>query len=161
GIVCLVAAPRAAGFAIVLDHVERRLALRRSVRLGHPRINDEPVAVLGHQMSHVTELGFLARTLAEQPGIWIGGRGMRVVLALLAMEVAFSIASTAAALALARGRIATVLWHKALHAGPGLDQRAIDREVLAGKQLAYLRKVQHLGEELGRDIALEQPIPVL
>src|SRR5689334_3528947 len=160
-IVVLVAAHRAAGFGIVLDHVERGIALCRAVRLGHPSIDDEPIAVLRHQMSHVTKLGFLARTLAEEPGIWIGGRGMRVVLALLAMEVALSIASTTAILAIARGRIAAVLWHKALHAGPGLDQRTIDREVLAGKQLADLRKVQHLNEELGCNIALEQPIPVL
>ena len=161
GIVVLIAAHRAAGSDTVLDHIERGLTLRRAVRLGHPGINDEPVAVLRHQMSHVTELGFLARALAEQPGIWIAGRGMRVVLALLAMEIAFSIASTAAGLALARRRIAALFWYKALHAGPGLDQRAIHREVLAGKQLAYLRKVQHLSEELGRDIAREQPIPVL
>ena len=86
---------------------------------------------------------------------------MRVVLELLAMEVALSIASTTAILAIARGRIAAVLWHKAPHAGPGLDQRTIDREVLAGKQLADLRKIQHLGEELGCNIAPEQAIPVL
>src|SRR3974390_1772486 len=78
-IVVLVAANRAAGFGIVLDHVERGLALCRAVRLGHPSIDDEPIAVLRHQMSHVTELGFLAPTLAEDPSIWIGGRGMRVV----------------------------------------------------------------------------------
>ena len=89
-------------------------------------------------------------------------RDGHVVLALLAMEIAFSIASTAAGLALARRRIAALFRTKALPVlGPGLDQRAIHREVLAGKQLAYLRKVQHLGEELGRDIAREQPIRFL
>ena len=36
---------------------------------------------------------------------------------------------------LSRRRLAAVLRHKTLHAGPGLDQRAVDREVLAGKKL--------------------------
>ena len=160
GVIVLVAAHRAAGPGIVLDHVERGGALGRAVGLGQPRIDDEPVAVLRHQMTHVAELGLLAGAFAEQPGVGVGGRGMRVVLALLAMEVALGIAP-AARLALSRGRIAAVLRHKALHAGPGLDQRAVDREVLAGQQLADLRQVQHARKELGRNIAVEQPVPVL
>jgi len=39
-------------------------------------------------MPHVAELGLLAGGFAEQPGIGVGGRGMRIVPALLAMEVA-------------------------------------------------------------------------
>ena len=85
---------------------------------------------------------------------------MRVVPALLAVEVALGVAPTAT-MTFSRWRIAAVLRHKALHAGPSLDQGAIDREVLAGEQLADLRQVQHADKELGRDIAVEQPIPVL
>ena len=85
---------------------------------------------------------------------------MRVVLALLAMEVALAIARPAAT-ARARGWTAAILRHKALQAGPRLNQRAIDREVLARQQLAHLRQVQHGDKKLGRDIAVEQPIPVL
>src|SRR5882757_705366 len=39
----------------------------------------------------------------------------------------------------------------ALHRGPGFDQRAIDREVIARQKLLYLGLRQHRREELGRD----------
>src|SRR5579871_329891 len=159
GVIVLVAAYRAAGLGIILDHVERGRALGRAVRLGQSRIDDEPVAVLRHQMSHVAELGLLAGPFAEQPRVGVGGRRMRVILALLAMKVAFGIATAASRAGLARLSI-IILWDKALHRGPRLDQRAIDREVLAGKQLADLRQVQNRDKELVRDIAIEQPIPV-
>src|ERR1043166_6441115 len=116
-VIGLVCANRAAGPGIVLDHVERRGAFGRAVGFGHPRIDQEPVAVLHHQMPHVTELGLLARPLAEQPGIGVSGRRMRVVLALLAMEVALAVARPAATV-LARRRSAAILGHKALQAGP-------------------------------------------
>jgi HSP20 family molecular chaperone IbpA len=38
-------------------------------------------------MPHVTELGLLAGTLSKQPSVGVGGRGMRVILAFLAMEI--------------------------------------------------------------------------
>ena len=44
---------------------------------------------------------------------------------------------------------------------PNLDQRAVDREVLARQQRAHLWQVQHRGHELARNIAVEQPVPVL
>src|SRR5215470_5597059 len=153
-VIVLVAANRAAGPGIVLDHVECRGALGRAIGFGHPSIDEESIAVLHHQMAHVTQLGLLARSLAEQPGIGVGGRGMRVVLALLAMEVALGIARPAGA-TLARGWTAAILRHEALHAGPRLDQGAIDREVLARQQLADLWQVEHGNEKLGGDIALE------
>jgi len=46
-------------------------------------------------MPHVAELGLFAGGFAEQPGIGVGGRGMRIVPALLAMEVALRIAPAA------------------------------------------------------------------
>src|SRR3974390_2970588 len=128
GVVVLVAADRAAGPGIVLDHVERSRALGGAVGLGQPRIDDEAVAILRHQMPHVAELGLLASALAEQAGVGVRRRAMRGVLALLAMEVALGIAGAAAILS--RGRIAAVLRHEALHAGPGLDQRTVNRKVL-------------------------------
>src|SRR5512144_294022 len=44
---------------------------------------------------------------------------------------------------------------------PGLDQRAVDREVLVRKQPFDLRLVEHGGEELRRDLAAQQPVAVL
>jgi hypothetical protein len=87
-------------------------------------------------------------------------RGMCVILALLAMEVALGVAPAAATTAFAGRRFATVLRHQAFHASPGFDQRAVDREVLARK-LANLRQVQHTGKELGGDVTIEQSVPVL
>src|ERR1700730_16630712 len=83
-------------------------------------------------------------------------RRMRVILALLAVEIALGIASSAR-----RRRIAAVLRHETLHAGPSLDQRTIDREVLARHQLTDLRQVQHGDHELARYIATEKPVPIL
>src|SRR5246500_1581698 len=128
-VVVLVAADRAAGPGIVLDHVERSRALGGAVGLGQPRVDDEAVAILRHQMPHVAELGLLASALAEQAGVGVRRRGMRGVLALLAMEVALGIAGAAAAI-LSRGRLVPIFRHEALHAGPGLDQRTVNRKVL-------------------------------
>src|SRR6201987_1104863 len=102
GVIVLVGAHGAARLGIVLDHVEGGRSLRRTVGLGEARIDDQPVAVLHHQMPHVAELGLLASALAEQAGIGVGSRGMRVVLALLAMEVALGIAPLTAARLLTR-----------------------------------------------------------
>src|SRR6266516_4685933 len=56
-VIILVAAHGAAGLSIVVDHVQRGRALGRAVGLGQPGIDDEPVAVLHHQVPHVSELG--------------------------------------------------------------------------------------------------------
>ncbi len=50
-------------------------------------------------MAHIAELGLLAGAFAEQPCVRIGGRGMRVVLAPLAVEVALGVAATTLILA--------------------------------------------------------------
>ena len=121
---------------------------------GH-RTDDQPVAVLHQRVAHEAQLRFLARSFAEQPGVGIGGRGMRVVAAPLAMEVALAVAPRA-------GRVArAVLRPEALQAGPGLQQRAVDREVLARQQPLDLVVRQHRGEKLGRHLALQQPVAVL
>ena len=49
----------------------------------------------------------------------------------------------------------------ALHRGPGLDQRAVDREVIARQKPLHLGLRQHRRQELGRDVALQQPVAVL
>src|SRR5246127_5826360 len=157
GVIVLVGAHGAARLGIVLDHVEGGRSLRRTVGLGEARIDDQPVAVLHHQMPHVAELGLLASALAEQAGVGVGSRGMRVVLALLAMKVALGIAPSTAARA--GWWIIAILRHEALHAGPCLNQRAIDREVLTGQKPTHLRQGQPGDKKLGRDAAVAQTIP--
>src|SRR5579864_1206951 len=157
GVIVLVTTDGAARLGIVLDHVERRRALGGTVGLGQARVDDEAVAVLDHQVAHMAKLGLLAGALAEQAGVRVGGGEMRVILALLPMEVALSIAPAT----WRRRRPDTVLRYKALHAGPRFDQRPIDGEMLAGEQFSHLRQIEHTRKELGGDIPVEQPIPVL
>jgi hypothetical protein len=73
-------------------------------------------------MSQIGKLGGLARPLARQPGIGVCGRGVPLVAALLAMEIAVAIASGSRRLA------AAILGAKTLHAGPRLDQRPVNRD---------------------------------
>ena len=54
-----------------------------------------------------------------------------------------------------------VLRLEALHRSPGFDQGTIDREVLGREQLLHPGLGQYGGQELGRDVAFEQPIAVL
>src|SRR5271169_5087144 len=119
------------GLSLRRLHVQRGRALGRTVGLGQPGIDNEPVAVLNHQVPHVSELGLLAGAFSKQSGVGIGRREMRGIRAFLAMEVARGVAPTATAAAISgRRRTAAILRHETLHAGPGLDQRAVDREVL-------------------------------
>jgi hypothetical protein len=85
-------------------------------------------------MAHVGELGLLALALLVELGIGVGGGGMRVVCALLPMEVVLAVAAPVLP---ASGRtsgwlVRAVLGAEALHARPGFHQRAVDREVLVG-----------------------------
>src|ERR1700752_1556163 len=105
----------------------------------------------------MAKLGLLAGALAEQAGVRVSGGEMRVILALLPVEVALRIATASRR----RRRPATALRYKALHAGPRFDQCPIDREMLVGEQFSHLRQIEHGGKELGGDIPVEQPVPVL
>src|SRR5258705_406296 len=84
---------------------------------------------------------------------------MRFIFALSAMEVARRVTP---AVIPGRWRLAAaILRNKALHAGPSLDQHAVDREVLAGEKLTNLRQIEKARKKLGRNIAVQQPVPVL
>jgi hypothetical protein len=53
-----------------------------------------------------------------------------------------------------------VLPDEALHEGPGLDQRAVHREVPGGHQPLHLRQRHESGEELLRHRAIHQPLAI-
>src|SRR5262249_33669882 len=88
GIVSLVAphrnAPRARK---LLQHQHCTLPLPRTIGLQQFGIHDQSVAVLGQQIAGVTELGLFAVTLPRQARICISSGLVRVIAALLAMEV--------------------------------------------------------------------------
>src|SRR5690606_17200393 len=76
----------------------------------------------------------------------------------LAVEVTLGIASAALRAGIV---IALVPGPEALHAGPGLDQGAIDAEMLTRQQPLDPPQRQDLAQELGGYIALEQALAVL
>jgi hypothetical protein len=119
-VIILVGTDGATGLGIIVDHVERSHALCRAVGFRHPGIDDESVAILRHEMSHVAELRLFADRFAKQSSIGVGCRGMRIIRAFLATEVALGIASSAH-----RRWTAAVFSNEALHASPRLDQRAV------------------------------------
>src|SRR5580693_8023442 len=98
--------------------------------------------VLHQNVPQIGELGRLARSLAIQSRIGISDRGVGLVAALLAVEVPFPIAARRRRLA------AAVLGAKALHAGPRLDQRAVDREMVVRQQGLDPLLVQYRRHEL-------------
>ena len=122
---------------------------------GQLGIDDEAVAVLHQHVADEAELRLHAGALAVEPRVGVGGRGVGLVRPPLAAEVAVAVPPAGRRLA------GAVLRPEALHAGPGLDQRAVDAEVLARQQPPHLRPVEQRRQELGRDVALEQPVAVL
>ncbi len=105
------------------------------------RIDDQAVAVLHQRLAHEAKLRLLARPLAVELRVGIGGGVMSVVAALLAAEVLFAIAPSVGR------RPGAVLRPEALGAGPGLQERAVDREWLGREQRPDLRLRQHTGQE--------------
>src|SRR4051794_30182432 len=97
-------------------------------------VDEQAVAVLHQSMPHEAQLRLLTPSFAVEPGVPIGGRGMRLVRPLLAMEVGFCVAP-AACRRFARVR---ALRLDALHRRPCLDQRAVDREVIRGQKFFTL-----------------------
>src|SRR5919106_812256 len=82
--------PRPVG--VGLDHMKRRHPLRMTVGLCQAGIDKEARAVLHQAMADEAQLGLLARSLAVEPGIWIGRAGMGLIRSLLPVEVGVGIA---------------------------------------------------------------------
>src|SRR5215831_2778591 len=95
-----------------------------------PRIDDQTRAVLHQRMANEAQLRLHPRPLAIEPGIRVGRAAMRLVATLLTLEVRQGVAPAARAIATFR----RLLRFQALHRSPRLDQRAIDRKMLARQQ---------------------------
>lgn len=106
----------------IADHRLGRCAFSISIGLGDARIGNQAVTVVGRAVADVAQLGS-GVAFAVQPCITVGGALMGVVAALLAFEVA----------AIA-GAAIVILGLEALVARPGLDQGAVNAEVLAREQ---------------------------
>src|ERR1700722_20332625 len=75
-----------------LDQVLRRQPLGMPRGAGRDRTDDQLIAVLHQCVAHEAELGLLAAPLLIEPGVGIGGRGMRLIAALLAVKILLSVA---------------------------------------------------------------------
>jgi len=118
-------------------------------------VDREAGSVVHEDMPLVVQLGFMGVALAEQPSLRIGGRGMRGVAAALAMEIDRGVAGVI------RGTAGGVRPLEALETGPGLDQRAVDGEVLIGEDAPAAGFRHHALEEGPGDVALQQPLAIL
>src|SRR5262249_9600728 len=101
-----------------------------------------------------SETRFFAWSFAEEPGGGVGGRGVRGVLAALAMEIVRTIAAGSRRLTRA------ILRAEAFRARPSPHQRAINREMLARQQARDLVLREHRDEKLDRHLASQQPVAV-
>ena len=145
----------AAAVGHVSDHRLGRLTLGGAGGERRGGAHHQAVAVLHDYVAHVAQLRSLPCCLLIEPGIRIGGRGVRLVAPLLTMKVALAIASIGRWLATA------VLRPEALHRRPGFDQRAVDREVLVRKQRLDLWVSQQGLQKPASDVAFQQPVTVL
>jgi hypothetical protein len=102
------------------------------------------------------ELGRLAVTLSVKSRFGISGALVRLIRALLLMEAALSIAARAVPVV-----VAPILPAEALDRRPRLEQGPAHREVIAGHEPLHLGLRQHRRQELRRDRAFQEPIPVL
>jgi hypothetical protein len=140
------------------EQLKRGLPFRIPRRRGERDLGDQAVAVLHEHMAPVGELGLLGVALPRQPRLWIGRRGMGGVAALLPPVV--DVRVPAAASGTPRTLI-VILRPEALERGPGLEQRAVDGEVMARHELAPLGLRDHRGEEPVGHLVLENSVAVL
>ena len=66
---------------------DRRFNFRTTRGWGYAAVDRQPIAIFHQHVARITELGFLARPLAGQPGGGIGGGLVRIVAAPFAVEV--------------------------------------------------------------------------
>ena len=145
-----------AAILATIDQFQRLVPLRRTGCPAHATTDRQAVAVLHQSVPHIAELGRLAVPLLIEPRIGVGDAAVGFVGALLPMKVPFGVAARTLAVV-----VAPILPAEALDRGPGLDQRTVHREVIAGQQPLHLRLHQHRLQELAGDLSLEQPVAVL
>lgn len=158
GVVGLVGANRlgvSAGNTV--EHADRRFAFSGSIGMRDHRADHEPRAVLHQYMSLVGKDRGGVVALPVQACIRIGRAGVGVIAARLAFPIRLSVAPTT----VRRLVVRSVFRAKALLAGPGLNQRTVDGEMLFREQALPVGLPHDFGEEEFNDLVLEQAIPVL
>lgn len=150
GVVVLVGGRRDATFpgSNLGDHGLGGIPFRRTVGLSNFTDHDQTVAVLGQHMGRERQASLVSATLAEELCFRVGNRCMGFVDQLLATEI------TGRVLAGRRRRV-IVLGLEALDGGPGLDQGAVNAEVILGEQLLALGLLKDFRQEPGGNVGLD------
>jgi hypothetical protein len=117
----------------LVARIWQRLRLRRSGGVGQTGVHHHAIAVLRRQGATKSQLRTLAIGLACQAGVGICGRGVGFVRALLFGKLRLAVVPGG------RWFVVAVLATEALHAGPGLNQRAVNREMVVRQQRPDLR----------------------
>src|SRR3954453_13170567 len=99
-------------------------------------------------MPQVAELGSLTVALLVEPSLWVSGALVRLIGALLLVEVTLGIAAPARTV-----HVLAILAAEALDRRPRLDQRPVDREVVARQQPLPPRLRQPCLRDLAPDLA--------
>jgi hypothetical protein len=121
--------------APAFEHGHGRLRLALGGR-GHTQVGAQPVAAIHQRVRAKAQARFLARPLAHEPGVAIGGALAGVVASLLSVKVAV------------RRLVLISFGPKALRASPGFNERAVHREVFVVEQPRRSRQGRRLGKKL-------------
>src|SRR5665213_3071562 len=103
-----------------------RFGLRHAHRRGETHVADQTVTIIHQGVSGKAQPGFLAQRFAQELGLRLRGARVCVITPLLALEVPIP--------AGIGPRATAVLGSERFHRCPGLNQRAIDTEVLVQEQ---------------------------
>ena len=149
-------------------HPQRRLPPAIAIRCCHLTSHHQAVAVLHQAMPQVAEERPGATGLAEQPGFPIAAGAVGLVGEQQAAEISLgtrllltcSSAESVAATGGSRLIITPVDPLQRAVGGPGPQQGAIQREVLAAQQRLNLRSSQKQLQKLGHELLVEQPVTV-
>lgn len=152
GVVRLVRTDRysLAGCCGVDQHLRSNAALGRAVGRAGLYVDHQAMSVVGEHMAQVAGQRGRRVALAVQLRFGVGLGRMRVVAARLAAPVLGRVPLVGAVLA-----------PQALVAGPGLDERAVDAEVLAREQPALVGHLHGGVEQLGDRVMLDEAVSVL
>ena len=137
------------------DHGDRRVAFAGAAGVRHRRVDDEAMAILGQQMPEIGQLRLVAGPFLIQPRVGVGRRLMGVVAPHLPVEIHRRI------LRVVGRRPVRALGFETLVAGPRLEERAVDGEMLVGQQSFLFDRGEHFRKERVRDVAVEQSVAIL
>ena len=140
-----------------IEHGQRSGTLTATVSMGDHCADHQAGAILHQHMPLIAEDRRSVVALAVPPGIRIRRAGVRVVGPRLPLPIRLRVA--------ARSRrrliVTAVLGFETLLACPGLNQRAIDTEVVPREQPAAIGLTHDFGEEGFYDRMFQKPVAIL